>query len=175
MNEYVQTIELSKGNERTKAYATARYNNWLRDSLGKMKLKDITRVDIENYFDEVLVGYSGSLKRKILTHISTIFKYATADGLVNRNPALAVHIDDDKRVNEPNPLTREQFHEFIDLWDNDKVLVEHANFIVAMGYLGCRPQELGALTWDNVDLEERTVYIRQAIKKDAKGNNTLGS
>ena len=53
-------------------------------------------------------------------------------------------------------------------------IVEHANFIVAMGYLGCRPQELGALTWDNVDLEERVVYIRQAIKKDAKGGQYIG-
>ena len=174
MNEYVQTIELSKGNERTKAYAIARYNNWLKDNLGNMKLKDITRYDIDNYFEEELVGYSGSLKRKILTHISTVFKYATADGLVNRNPALAVHLSDDKRVNEPNPLNRKEFHEFIDIWDNDKVLVEHANFIVAMGYLGCRPQELGALTWDNVDLEERVVYIRQAIKKDAKGGQYIG-
>lgn len=174
LNEYVNTIELSKGNERTKSYALARYDNHLRNTLGKMKLKDITRVDIDNYLKTELVGYSGSLKKKILTHISTAFKYATADGLVNRNPALAIHIDDDMRVDEPNPLNRDQFHEFIELWDNDEVLKEHANFIVGMGYLGTRPQELGALTWDNVDLDNRTVYIRQAIKKDAKGKQYIG-
>ena len=67
-------------------------------------------------------------------------------------------------------LTPEQLKEFIAVWDNDEILSEYSNVVVALAYTGMRPQEMGALTWDDVDLNNRTLDLNKVIKKDPKGS-----
>lgn len=169
LNEFSKSVPLSQGNERTTALAYQTYDNHLRDTLGKYRLKDITREDIQKFFDENLVSYSRATQKKIKRILTTIFDYGSADGYIVRNPASLVTLRGEFRDREPQPLNPEQLEEFINLWDEDDVLKEHANFVVALAYTGARPQELVALEWSSVDLNERTIDINKAVKLTKNG------
>ena len=163
LNQFVETIPLSRGNETTLARAKANYNNHIRETLGEYRLQDITRPQLQDWFDEHLVGYTPATKRKIKQLLNISFKYASADGYITRNPAELVVIEGGSREYIPNPLTPTELAEFIEVWDNDPILKEYSNFVVGLAYTGARPQELGALTWDDIDLQARTLDINKAI------------
>tara|TARA_R100000808_G_C2152897_1_gene162635 strand:- start:284 stop:1396 length:1113 start_codon:yes stop_codon:yes gene_type:complete len=170
LNEFIKQVPLTKGNETTKVVMEQLYDKHIRDTLGLYKLKDITRTDIQTFMDTNLAGYSPTSKKKINRILSTAFKYASSDGLIVRNPAEQVVIEGEMREREPQPLTPEQLKEFIQVWDDDEVLCEYTNVIVALAYTGMRPQEMGALQWDDVDLTARTLDLNKAIKKDPQGS-----
>ena len=169
LNQFSKSVPLSQGNERTTALANQTYDNHLRDTVGKFRIKDISREDIQKFFDENLVSYSRATQKKIKRILTTIFDYASADGHIVRNPASLVTLKGEMREREPQPLNPEQLEEFISLWDEDEVLQEHANFVVALAYTGARPQELVALEWSSVDLNERTIDINKAVKLTKNG------
>ena len=169
LNEFVKTIKLTQGNETTQAYTQQLYDKHIRDNIGRYKLRDITRIDIQNFIDEDLAGYSPALKKKVNRLFSVAFNYAGADGYIDRNPAKQVVIEGEKRLYEPIPLTPDQLDEFISIWDNDEILSEFVNVVVGLAFTGMRPQEIGAVKWEDVDLVNRTIDINKFIKKNPKG------
>ena len=170
LNEFITTVPLTKGNETTQAVTQQLYDKHIKDTLGSYKLRDISRLDCQKFMDEDLAGYSPTSKQKIKRILDTAFKYASSDGFIVRNPAENVIIEGEMREREPQPLTPTQLTEFISLWDEDEYLSEYSNVVVALAYTGMRPQEMGALTWDDVDLTERTLDLNKVIKKDPKGS-----
>ena len=169
LNEFITGVPLTRGNETTQVSMQQLYDKHIKDKLGGYKLRDLSRIDIQDFMDKDLAGYSPQSKKKILRILSTAFKYASSDGFIVRNPAENVIIEGDARLREPHPLTPEQLKEFIALWDNDEKLSEFSNVIVGLAYTGMRPAELGAVTWDDVDLNKRTIDLNKAIRIDSKG------
>jgi len=173
LNDYVETVQLSRGNETVQARARANYDNNIRDTLGNYRLKDITRTIVQDFFDEDMLGYTPATKRKIKQPLNIAFKYALADKYISVNPVEMVFIEGEQREYVPNPLTQSQLDEFVSVWDDDEILQEYSNFIVGLAYTGARPQELGALTWDDIDLKERTLDINKAIKTSHTGKQSV--
>jgi len=169
LNEYVTTVPLTRGNETTQVSMQQLYDKHIKNKLGGYKLRDLERKDIQKFMDEDLAGYSPQSKKKIKRILTTAFKYASSDGIIVRNPAENVIIEGEQRLREPHPLTPEQLSEFITLWDNDEKLSEFSNVIVGLAYTGMRPAELGAVTWDDVDLTKRTIDLNKSIRIDSKG------
>ena len=170
LNDFIPTVPLTRGNETTQVSMQQLYDKHIKNKLGGYKLRDLERKDIQKFMDEDLAGYSPQSKKKIKRMLDTAFKYASSDGIIVRNPAENVIIEGEQRLVEPHPLTPEQLKEFIALWDNDEKLSEFSNVIVGLAYTGMRPAELGAVTWDDVDLNNRTLDLNKVIKKDPKGS-----
>ena len=72
-------------------------------------------------------------------------------------------------------MTPDQLFEFIEVWDSHELLKEYANYVVGLAYTGARPQELGALTWDDIDLQARTLDINKAIKTTHTGKQYVSN
>ena len=170
LDEFIQTVPLTSGNETTQVVMQQLYDKHIKVKLGGYKLRDLGRTDIQKFMDEDLAGYSPQSKKKIKRILDITFKYASSDGIIVRNPAEQVVIETGMREREPQPLTPEQLKEFIAVWDKDEILSEYSNVVVALAYTGMRPQEMGALTWDDVDLNNRTLDLNKVIKKDPKGS-----
>jgi len=169
LNDFMKNVPISKGNETTEHRNRKLYENHLKEKLGRYKLRDITRVDCQDFFDKDMMGYSYSTMKKVKDILVSIFDYASADGYIVRNPAKKVLLNAPQREEEPTPLTPEQIDEFIQIWDEDEHLKEYSNFVVGLAYLGCRPQELIAVTWDDVDLDSRTIDINKSVRVDKTG------
>ena len=170
-HEYAKDIPLTKGNKTTNATMQKVYDKHIQPFLGNYKLREISRTDINEFVKHLdRQGYAPATKKKYLRLINTVLEYATVDKIIDINPAKLIYIEGDKRLREPNPLTPDQLFEFLQIWDADPVLKEHANFVTALAFTGMRPSECSALTWDNVDLENKELKVRATFKKNADGS-----
>ena len=148
LNDFRENVLLSKGNETTLARANANYDNHIRETIGPYRIKQLLNI---------------------------AFKYASADGYISRNPAELIHIEGESREYIPTQLKPVELAEFIEVWDSHELLKEYANYVVGLAYTGARPQELGALTWDDIDLQARTLDINKAIKTTHTGKQYVSN
>ena len=170
LNEYSYEVPITKGNATSQENARKVWDKHIKDSIGNIKLRDISRKDIVDWLELDLVGYTPSTKRKYIGYVERTLDYALADKIIEVNPCKFVFIEGDKRESEPTPLTPDQLFEFIEVWDNDSVLKEYSNFVTALAFTGLRPSECSALTWDNVDLEKKEIKVRQCFRTNANGS-----
>lgn len=175
LNDFRENVLLSKGNETTLARANANYDNHIRETIGPYRIKDITRPILQDFFDDEMIGYAPATQRKIKHLLNVCFKYASADGYISRNPAELIHIEGESREYIPTQLKPVELAEFIEVWDSHELLKEYANYVVGLAYTGARPQELGALTWDDIDLQARTLDINKAIKTTHTGKQFVSN
>jgi len=170
LDEFSQSVPITKGNKASSENMRKVWNKHIKDSIGKIKIREITRADINKWIEEDMMGYSPSTKRKYIGLIDRVMDYAVADKMIEVNPTKLVYIEGDKREREPKPLTTDELFDFIKVWDNDPVLKEHANFVTALAFTGMRPSECSALRWENVDLVKREIKVRQCFRTNSDGS-----
>jgi len=122
LDEFSQSVPITKGNKASSENMRKVWNKHIKDSIGKIKIREITRADINKWIEEDMMGYSPSTKRKYIGLIDRVMDYAVADKMIEVNPTKLVYIEGDKREREPKPLTTDELFDFINVWDNDPVL-----------------------------------------------------
>ncbi|MBF7084192.1 site-specific integrase [Desulfallas sp. Bu1-1] len=105
-------------------------------------------------------GLSPRTVRYLHTVIHAALAQAVKEGLIYRNVAEAVTLPKQERK-ELKPLTREQTLQFLDAAKEDRL---YPAFLLAV-YSGLQRGELLALRWQDVDLKEHTITIRQSINR----------
>lgn len=95
-----------------------------------------------------------------LTPLEAVFELALADGWITKNPVVAVKRPKRQKP-EPDPLTTDEVTTVL----NDLERREHpavANYFTFAIFSGCRPSEINALTWDDIDFRKGLVRIDKA-------------
>ena len=82
LDEFIQTVPLTSGNETTQVVMQQLYDKHIKVKLGGYKLRDLGRTDIQKFMDEDLAGYSPQSKKKIKRILDITFKYASSDGII---------------------------------------------------------------------------------------------
>jgi len=140
---------------------------------GGVKLSQLT-APVVNKFVTTLRdnGRSLAMRRKALTSLKTLISYAQDNGMVAQNVARGVKIKSAERANggamdagDKMP-TKDELRAMI-----EKVSGRWRPFIVTAIFTGMRASELRGLPWDNVDLEQGVIRVRQ--RADAWG--TIGA
>ena len=150
------------------------YNHLLKE-FGKMKIDKITPKHVMNYQNKIIHDYSAETLKKIHNVLSAIFNFASKFHGLKRNPARIAgnfEIESNKRMNF---WEFEEFKRFISVVDESIYIA----FFSTLYYSGARKGELLALTWEDVNFEEKTIdinktsYNKHITKPKTKASNRI--
>lgn len=131
--------------------------------LGQKYIEDITVDDIQTLFNSFKNGTKKETKTKTKTVLIQIFKKAYEDQVIHRNPMAASSLKITGEQSEPTkPYTVEQMQYLaahLSEIDNE---TERAWLAISI-CLPLRPEEVLGLKWNNVDLENLTVSIKNTV------------
>jgi len=126
-------------------------------------LVDLTAEHVQNWINRLIdKGLSGRTVQYCRAILRMTLKQAWAFGHVDRNVAAVAHISKSVASNIPEAWSLQESKEFIKYIKDER----YFPLILTSLYTGCRKGELLALKWENVDLENKKIYIRQTIRWD---------
>jgi integrase len=146
--------------------------------IGQAPLSDLLPLDIQKFYDHKFndgkLKAVGGLSNRSVTYIHSILNQALAKAvdleMIEKNPCDKVKPGKDKRKQRKGQdivsLSKEELNEFI------KDSREHRDFalIYTAAYTGARQSELLGLKWDDVNWEEKTLYIHMALDRHSDGS-----
>ena len=138
------------------------YRNHVKDRLGEKKLKDINRLTIKKYIDELHGQNSAPLTNHSITLLKQMFKEAKIDRIIINNP-----VEDIKRVRDDNKgKARETIHRALTDYEIKvffKAIADstYEPILLFMINTGVRVGEAQALTWNDINYFTDTVSINK--------------
>ncbi|MBW3490613.1 site-specific integrase [Bacillus sp. FDAARGOS_1420] len=149
--------------------------NHLQKEFGRMKIDKITAKHIMNYQNQIINKYSADSLKKIHTVLSSIFNFAIKFHGLTSNPARIAGNFEKESNKRINFWEFEEFQQFIEVVDTPL----YKTFFSTLYYSGARKGELLALTWEDVNFEEKTIninktdYNRQITQPKTKASNRI--
>ncbi|PGM87692.1 tyrosine-type recombinase/integrase [Bacillus cereus] len=147
----------------------------LINEFGNMKVDRITAKHIMDYQNKIIHTYSADSLKRIHTVLSAVFNFAIKFHGLTGNPARIAgnfEIESNKRMNF---WEFEEFKKFIEVVDDPM----YRAFFSTLYYSGARKGELLALTWADIDFEEKSIninktdYNRQITKPKTRSSNRI--
>lgn len=123
-----------------------------------MKVKEIKPIHIRKWQSELLkTDYSKTYLKSIYNQLTAIFNYAVRFHNLDKNPCHVAGSIGKKDADEMQILTLQEFNKMID-YVTDK---ENKFFYIVLFWTGMRKGELLALTYEDVDFENKTISINK--------------
>ena len=131
------------------------YRTHIQPALGSMVLSAITRGHIQSFINDLVEHpYKQETIKAIKALLSSMLKLASADDYIHKNPCDAVKMP--KRTKKKKrPATQSEYLRLL------KVSKDHRLWIaIPLLFLtGCRRGEVLALTWEDIDFQNRCIHI----------------
>ena len=150
--------------------------NHIKPKLGFYRLAQITTSTLQEFVNNLYVekGFSKNFMHNILKVLKGSFKYACdVVGFVKENPALKV-IMPKYDVPDKDPahiFTNEEVNIILNRFKNNRA----AYYAFLTAYCtGLRVSEVFALTWDDIDLENKTLTVNKNVLKKNQNGATHG-
>jgi integrase len=150
----------------------------IEPTLGALRINHVSVATVEAFREELRQQLAPRTVNKVLTALSAIFDHAIKHGLTEKNPARVVDrlkldtgqvLLGDSEENGGRKSTGKVTPEEVPTPEEVVGLIEAAPpgrdrvFFLLAVRTGAREGELLALTWDDFDLDERTVSIRRTV------------
>lgn len=166
---YIKHLENSKSvAARTFKSKISTYNCHFKSRFGNLKINNIQTIDIQHFANDQLKTKAPKSVDNYLADLSAIFKFAIRNKFVFNNPVQ--NVDKPKYDNTLEyPLNLEESKRLFTTIINFSEPLYRGLFTFLLH--GRRRNEVLSLTWDMVNLENRTYEIGYAINK-AKRNMT---
>lgn len=158
--EQYKALTVKQGTLRT-------YNNcykiYIKDRLGKRKLKDIRAEHIQALYNSL---HQQGLNRNTIEIVSIVlggmFKQALKNELIVKNPVALATLPKDNEHMERRVLSKEEQQIFLS-YAKESQYARVFEFALSTGMRG---GEIKGLTWDNVDLSRRIISVRHTLIKE---------
>lgn len=137
-------------------------NRHIEPRWGKFRLSDVRTVEVEAWLDGL--DYAPGTKSKIRNIMSALFTHAIRYEWTERNPITKVRTSA-KRQREPDVLTPVEFARLL-----GELGLRERTMVILAGSTGLRRSELVALTWADVNLSQRLVYVRRSCVRNHFGD-----
>ena len=127
--------------------------------LGKMQLEKVSVDNLQKYYsDKIKEGYSSKTVRSIETIINSALDMAIKMRMISENPNLYTTIP--KKIKyEAAVLSKEEVNRILTQARGEELYP----IVITTVYSGMRKGEVMALKWENVDFEERKIYIKNSL------------
>lgn len=132
-----------------------------KKELGHLKLSQVTEAQIVKSVN----GYSGKSSAAAENYrrvLNDSFEKAKKNHLILDNPASDINLPESATDGTHRAITEEEMKILFDNWKSS-MFGFHAVFILLTGL---RRAEYVGLRWDNIDLENRTIYVRETVVYD---------
>ncbi|MEM6900160.1 MAG: tyrosine-type recombinase/integrase [Pseudomonadota bacterium] len=124
---------------------------------GELKLSQLTKTQVIEWRQELLIEKSRSMASKIIRALSAILNNAMEIGAISQNVASDVKVGRAKReAARVEPPARADLKKMIEAASDDE-----RPFILTAITMGLRSSELRGLRWRDVDLKAGTLTVRQ--------------
>lgn len=146
--------------------------NHIKPNIGFYRLSQISTSTLQEFLNKIYVekAFSKNFLKNILKVLKTSFSYATDKvGFIKENPALKVTLP---RYDIPDSdpayiFTKEEIDTILNRFKKNHAI--YYAFLTAY-HTGLRVSEVFGLTWEDIDLENKTLSVNQNIvKKNQKG------
>jgi len=148
-------------------------DNIIVPEIGNQQIRSVKDVQLQRILNS-RIGYSKSDISKLRDTLRGIFRRAHASGLIAKNPAEYIDM----------PAAKEGTNRSITDNERDKILAlaethDAGLWIKIALYTGIRPGEARALDWQHVDIENRVLHVKTAMKAGVslidkpKGNSSV--
>ncbi|MBR2744907.1 MAG: site-specific integrase [Clostridia bacterium] len=157
------------------------YRNYIKDSeLAKAKIYNIKSMQIQEYYNLIGKYKTYSQIKKLNKLLKSFFIYCVNEGYIIKNPCNNITIPNESTQKKKKEETIEYFNE--DEIKRLKIAFEGNKFenliLLALG-TGLRQGELLALKWENINLKDKYLEVKESIKKvyvfDSDGNKKLAT
>lgn len=142
------------------------YMSHFSNTIGTRKIKDIKQIDLVTLYQEMKArGLSSTTVHRYSMILLNLFTTAVDNGLISINPAQgALHIRREE-INkmERRVLTAQEQERFLEYVKRDDYFRKYYSFFVVAFNTGMRVGEITALTWSDIDFENRVIDINHAM------------
>ncbi|MCL2638438.1 MAG: site-specific integrase [Oscillospiraceae bacterium] len=145
-------------------------------AFGALDVQSVDLVRLQRFFNEkVKAGLSADFINKMKSLLNKFLVYAVKKHYITANPLADVIIKKNNSDNaeKEKALRQEIRQSVLNRVAEDKLLKP---IVITFSFTGLRPQELIALKWENVNLKEKTISVKQALNRvitfDERGNVT---
>ncbi len=161
------------------AYTTL-INKYIKPKLGMYRLSTITSVRLNIFISDLVEEYefSRSYFKNILKVIKGSFRDACdIYGMIKYNPALTIRLPrmDIEKEEVKHLYTLEEVTKILDRFKGQDAFT--CSFLTSC-FTGMRTGEVFALTWEDIDFEERIIHIKHSVydkPRDDKGRWYIGT
>lgn len=142
----------------------------------KIKLQDLTAIDLEDYYyskmrPESNLVTGGALSPTTIRHhhqnISRALSDAVRRGLIPANPASAARLPKQKKF-RPEFCNLEQIDQLLVLFENNPIELP----VRLSAIYGFRRSEVLGLKWKNIDFINKTITVSETLQQNVGGNYT---
>ena len=172
MNEWLMVFKKSAVTPRTFEGIIRNFKLHIEPQIGNMKVYEVDTFVVQKVLNNLIdQDYSVNTIKKNKHLISQFFEYAIDNKWVFQNPTNRVQV----RAKDKAQSKKEKYKalppevriEFLEALNRDE-----ANFIkplcICLMFSGLRIGEALAITWGNVDFENKTLKVEQAITQEPK-------
>jgi integrase len=134
------------------------FNKWVNPVLGKLELDEIKPSDIHSLIYDKIEGISLEARHGILKRLKRVFSMAVEDGIITKNPATGISV---KVPESPQAiLNRTEINTL--LFEAKQRGHSYYNHWALAILTGLRKGELIALTWSDIDFENRVIAVTKS-------------
>lgn len=161
---YLEWFDQYKNTVKESTYVKTQriFKNHILPSLGNLKIDKIQLKHCQkavNDWAKMVYRY-----KMLVNYASSVFEYGMRIQLIDKNPMKLITKPKikEKEETEPNFYTKEQLELFFEALEKENNKMVLALFRV-LAFLGCRKGEALALTWDDIDFDNKQVIINKTL------------
>ena len=142
-------------------------NNHVFKASETLDIQNVTLEKLQRFFNtKIKSGTAADSVHKMKNLLKNFFKYAVKKGFIHENPmddiVIKIRAGSDAIGGAEKALRPELRKQFIE-WVSENPILKP--IIITSSLTGIRPQELLALEWKHVDLVQKTLSVKQALKR----------
>ncbi|WRD37106.1 site-specific integrase [Helicobacter pylori] len=125
------------------------------------KLKKITQERISRYHEKTLILYKKNTIHNLNANLKSFLAFCESERFINKNPYFAITLKNAKEAKAIVPFSLEEV----------KTLIENAPslrlkaFLMVAFFTGARTGEQLALTWEDIDFNEKKITINKSLNE----------